>query len=94
MKLLWYGFVGMFAVVGLSLALLNGAGVLFGMGLIGFAALLQMLYLILGELRNSRLFAEQTVEQQKRVADNLEWVMFTPDEQVRQQDTSTRAVKP
>jgi hypothetical protein len=83
MKLLWYGFVGMFAVIGLSLALLNGAGVLFGMGLIGFAALLQMLYLILAELRSSRLVSEKNLSVQQRVADNLEWVLFAPEGETR-----------
>ena len=83
MKLLWYGFVGMFVVIGLSLALLNGAGVLFGMCLIGFAALLQMLYLILAELRALSLLSEKNGTVQQQLADNLEWVMFAPEGETR-----------
>ena len=93
MKLFWYAFVGLFAVLGLSLGLLNGAGVIFGLGFVGLAVMLQMMFMMVSEIRASRLIAQQHLEQQKRVADNLEWVMFAPDEQVRQSDSSARAVK-
>ena len=90
MKLLWYGFIAVFVVIGLSMAVLNGAGVLFGLGFIGFAALLQMLYLILSELRASRLtnernlmLADKNLKVQESVANNLEWLMFAPDGEIK-----------
>jgi hypothetical protein len=79
MKLLWYGFIAVFVVIGLSMAVLNGAGVIFGMAFVGMAVLLQMLYSILGELRATRMLTEQHLIAQTRVADNLEWLMFAPE---------------
>ena len=86
MKIAWYGFLGLFGVVGASLALLNGAGVLFGSILVGFAVLLHLAWLGVGELRRSREAQERALETQARclnatekMATNLEWALFAPE---------------
>jgi hypothetical protein len=51
MKYLWYAFLGVFVITGLSLVVLNSAGVIFGLGLLGFAAALQIAWVALHHLK-------------------------------------------
>jgi hypothetical protein len=74
----WYGLIGVFAVVGVSVALLNGAGFLFGLGLIGFAVMLHLVWLGVGELRQIRLLSEAQLETQRRTHDLLDWSLNVP----------------
>ena len=96
MKIAWYGFLGLFGVVGASLALLNGAGVLFGLILIGFAVLLHLVWLGVGELRRSREAQERALETQlltlkatEKMATNLEWALFAPEPDAVRQGAKT-----
>jgi hypothetical protein len=61
MKLIWYAFIAVYILTSLGLATLNGAGVIFGLGLLGFGVLLHLVWLGLGELRLMRLATQEGV---------------------------------
>ena len=60
MKPIWYAFIAVYTLTSLGLATLNGAGVIFGMSLLGFGVLLHLIWLGLGELRLIRAATQDT----------------------------------
>ncbi|MEY4529617.1 MAG: hypothetical protein RLZZ156_338 [Deinococcota bacterium] len=83
MKYLWYAFIGVYIVTGFTLVVLNSAGVIFGLGLLGFAALLHMVWLGVGMLikiektlnrNDTENLLENIAYYSQRTADHLEQI--------------------